>query len=231
MIAKLFAVSCVTMALMMGGCGEPTACEPKTPQVTEAPEVAETPAAAEATKAAEASKVPEAPKPAQAPMAPAARTAFRINCGDTESYTDGAGNTWAADQDWYAGRTWGVDGGMTSDRGHLGINGTDAPRVYEMERYSMYAYKFTLPDGKYTVRLHFCETYEGIMAAGERVFSVNIQGKEVLKDLDVFKEAGGPLNPLVKEFKGVSVENGQLVIGFTPSIENPEINGIEITPE
>jgi hypothetical protein len=162
---------------------------------------------------------------------PVARTAIRVNCGATESYTDKAGNTWAADQVWEAARTWGADGGLTVDRGDLGITGTDAPRVYELERYSMSSYKFTIPNGKYTVRLYFAETYDGITAAGGRVFLVSIGGREVLKDLDVFKEAGGSRKPLAKEFKGVSVENGQLVIGFTPNIQNAEINGIEISPE
>jgi hypothetical protein len=46
----------------------------------------------------------------------------------------------------------------------------------------------------------------------------------------VFK-AVGSFKPLVKEFKGVSVENGPLVIGFTPNIENPQICGIEVLAE
>ncbi len=94
----------------------------------------------------------------------------------------------------------------------------------------MDSYKFTVPNGKYTVRLHFAETFEGIMGPGERVFSVSVQGHEVLKDLDLFKTAG-PLKPLVKEYRGVSVENGQLVIGFTPDIENPQVCGVEILAE
>lgn len=233
MIEKLLAVTCVTMVLLIGGCCRPTCSETKTPQTTEAPKAPETPKAAEAPKAPRAPKVTEAPKPAQAPAAPApvAKTALRVNCGATESYTDKAGNTWAADQLWETGRTWGADGGLTVDRGSLGITGTDAPRVYELERYSMSSYKFTVPNGKYTVRLHFAETYNGITAAGGRVFSVSLAGREVLKDLDVFKEAGGGLKPLVKEFKGVSVENGQLVVGFTPTVQNAEINGIEIVSE
>ena len=194
--------------------------------------------APEAPETAEMAKAPEAPKPAEAPKpvpipvaAPAPKIAFRINCGATEPYTDKAGNLWVADQDWGEGKTWGADGGMTFDRGSLAMTGTDAPRVYELERYSMYSYKFTVPNGKYTVRLHFAETYEGIMGAGERVFSVSIGGQEVLTDLDVYKEAGGSLKPLVKEFKGVSVADSQLVIGFTAGMQNPEINGIEIMAE
>ncbi|MEN6338034.1 MAG: malectin domain-containing carbohydrate-binding protein, partial [Phycisphaerales bacterium] len=60
--------------------------------------------------------------------------------------------------------------------------------------------------------------------------SVSIQGQEALKDLDIYKTVG-PLKPLVKEYKGVSVDKGELVIGFTPNIENPQICGIEILGE
>jgi len=112
----------------------------------------------------------------------------------------------------------------------VGITGTEIPRIYETERYSMDAYKFTVPNGKYTVRLHFAETFEGITGPGQRVFSVSVPGQEVLKDLDLYKTVG-PLKPLIKEYRNVPVENGQLVIGFTPNIENPQICGIEILAE
>jgi hypothetical protein len=68
------------------------------------------------------------------------------------------------------------------------------------------------------------------MGPGQRVFSVSVPGHETLKDLDLFKTVG-PLKPLVKEYKDVAVENGQLVVGFTPNIENPQICGIEIFAE
>ena len=92
----------------------------------------------------------------------------------------------------------------------------------------MEGYKFTIPNGKYTVRLFFAETYDGITAEGERVFSVSINGKTVLNDFDPFKEAGGYEKPVVKTIKDVDVTNGQLDIGFIMNIQNPEINGIEI---
>jgi len=155
---------------------------------------------------------------------------LRVDCGAIESYKDKFGNIWAADQEFGAGKTWGANYGSTMDREGVGITGTDIPRIYETERYSMDSYKFTVPNGKYTVRLHFAETFEGIMGPGERVFSVSVPGQAILKDLDVFKTVGS-LKPLIKEYKGVSVENGQLVIGFTPNIENPQICGIEILAE
>jgi enterochelin esterase-like enzyme len=155
---------------------------------------------------------------------------LRVDCGAFEPYKDKLGNVWSADQELGAGKTWGADDGMTVDRLGVGVTGTDMPPIYETERYSMGSYKFTVPNGRYTVRLHFAETFEGIMGPGERVFSVRVPGQAVLKDLDLFKTVGF-LKPLVKEYKGVPVENGQLVIGFTPNIENPQICGIEILAE
>ncbi len=166
----------------------------------------------------------------KAPAAAAGKFVLRVDCGAFEPFKDKLGNIWAADQELGTGKTWGADDGMTIDRPEVGITGTDIPRIYETERYSMESYKFTVPNGKYTVRLHFAETFEGIMGPGERVFSVSVPGQEVLKDLDLYKTVGF-LRPLVKEYKGVSVENGQLVIGFTPNVENPQICGIEILAE
>ena len=57
-----------------------------------------------------------------------------------------------------------------------------------------------------------------------------VAGREVLKNLDLFKEVGAR-KAFVREYKGISADNGQLVIGFTPNIENPQICGIEILPE
>jgi len=156
---------------------------------------------------------------------------MRVNCAAFEPYTDSAGNVWLPDQYMEQDNDWGAVDGMTVDRGGLSMTGTDAPGIYETERYSMTAYKFKLPNGKYTVRLHFAETYEGIFGENERVFSVSINGKLVLEDFDPYKVAGGPQKPIVKEFKGIAVTDGELVIGFEPNIENPEINGIEIMSE
>ncbi len=55
----------------------------------------------------------------------------------------------------------------------------------------------------YTVRLTFVEPDR--LAAGERVFDVGLQGRTVLQDFDIVREAGGPLRSVVKEFKGVTV--------------------------
>jgi enterochelin esterase-like enzyme len=78
------------------------------------------------------------------------------------------------------------------------------------------------------VKLHFCETYEGITGPGERVFSFDVEGT-AFKDFDVWKKAGGFARAYVESVP-VEVTDGRLDIKFTPNIENPQINAIEILP-
>ena len=196
--------------------------------VNQSEETVKTQAKQEAQVATETEKVEEIK---EVQVAEKAKLVLRINCGATESYTDKAGNTWLADQSMDTGKEWGAINGLTIDRGDISITGTDDPKIYQTERYSMEGYKFTVPNGKYTVRLHFAETYDGITAEGQRIFSVSINGQTVLKDFDPFKEAGGYQKPVVKTVEDVTVTNGQLAIGFTVNIQNPEINGIEILSE
>ncbi len=186
-----------------------------------------TPAVAEKTAPAEVKEVAPA-EVKEAVPASGEKFVLRVDCGGSQQYTDKAGNVWQPDQEKTADNKWGAVYGSTIGRANLGIEGSDCPIIYENERYSMEAYEFDVPAGKYTVILHFAETYEGIMGVGERVFSVSINGKEVLKDFDPYKDAGEFNTPAVKKFKDIEPKDGKIVIGFTPNMENPQINGIEI---
>ena len=154
--------------------------------------------------------VPAVPSPA----------AIRIKAGTTAPFTDSSGNVWLADQ--------GFADGETVERADLKIENTEVPGVYLAERYSMTAFAKPLPNGRYLVKLHFAETYEGITGPGQRVFSFNVEGRE-FKDFDVWVKAGGALRAYV-ETVNVQVTDGKLDISFTSNIENPEINGLEIIP-
>lgn len=85
---------------------------------------------------------------------------------------------------------------------------------------------------KYRVKLYFAEL-ENVQQA-ERVFDVSLQGKTVLKQLDVRKESGALRRGLVKEVQGVAVRD-VLTVTLTPSrsakIKAPLICGIEIVRE
>lgn len=201
-------VALVSAAVFLTGCqSSNNACCAK-------PGTAATPAPAP-TVAAVAPAVP-------APAAPAALSfPLRIKAGVTAPIKDADGNTWQPEQ--------GFEGGDTIDRGDdMQIENTKSPALYRTEHYSMTGFSCPLPNGKYTVKLHFCETYEGIEGPGQRVFSFSVQGHE-FKDFDVWVKAGGPRKPYI-ETVNVDVTNGKLEITFTSNVENPEINAIEISP-
>ena len=128
---------------------------------------------------------------------------------------------WLADQ--------GFEGGQTIERPDIQIANTKSPDLYRAERYSMDSFSWPVPNGKYEVKLHFAETFEGITGPGQRVFSFNVQGHE-FKDFDVWVKAGGPLRAYV-ETVNVEATNGVIKITFTPNVENPQINAIEIIPQ
>jgi len=150
----------------------------------------------------------------------AAGPTTRINAGADKPITDALGNAWLADS--------GFVGGSTVDRGNIKIENTKIPEIYRTEHWGMTAFAYKVPNGKYAVKLHFAETYEGVTAAGQRLFTLSVEGKEI-KDLDVFKEAGGANKAFVKPVD-VAVNDGELNITFKEGEQNPEINGIEIIP-
>lgn len=169
---------------------------------------------------------PVAPAPTAAVPAAAAANAVavtppvRIKCGVTENMTDSEGNVWLADEGYADGDTYSLD--------DANITNTTDQALYRTERYGMTSYNFLVPNGKYTVKLLFAEIYSGITGPGDRVFSFNVQGHE-FKDFDIWVKAGGFDTAYIQSVD-VDVTNGTLNITFTPNVENPKINGIEILP-
>lgn len=83
--------------------------------------------------------------------------------------------------------------------------------------------------GLHTVRLYFAEPGADAKP-GDRVFSVTLGKKQVLSDLDVLGEAGGPRKLVVKEFKGVPID-AALELSFAAAKGKPLICGVEILQE
>ena len=88
------------------------------------------------------------------------------------------------------------------------------------------------PAGRYTVILHFAE--HRLVQPGDRVFSVAIQGRQVLKDFDVIAAAGKRFVPVVRTFKGIDVDR-RLQITFAPSprarLPRPVLCGLAVIRE
>jgi len=87
-----------------------------------------------------------------------------------------------------------------------------------------------VPERTYAVRLYFAEPEE--CGPGDRAFGVAVQGKTVIPKLDVLKESGGRLRPLVREFSGIRASTA-LSVSFLPTVNSkpPVLSGIEILPD
>jgi hypothetical protein len=102
---------------------------------------------------------------------------------------------------------------------------TDDDALYQTVRYDVGAYYFDVPNGKYTVRLQFCEPHYN--ANHQRVFGVDLQGKRVIDTLDLFRQAGRN-KALDYSFKDVEVTDGRLVIEFVYQVEYPCVAAIVV---
>lgn len=160
---------------------------------------------------------------------------YRINCGGPD-YKDINGNLWEADKPIFVGlpslnnfkqagsSSWcaffeGMPAAFASQRRVFSpIRKTKDWPLFQTFRYGRHLlnYKFPLPDGEYLVELYFAEPWLGIGgstdAKGMRVFDVSINGKTVLKDFDIWKEAGS--NCAVKKMIGTKITGGTMLIEF-----------------
>ncbi len=81
----------------------------------------------------------------------------------------------------------------------------------------------------YTIRLQFAEPDD--VRPGGRVFDVTIQGRKVLDDFDIVKEAGRPRKALVKTFHGIRVDD-ELRLSFRArGARGAVLCGIEVVAE
>ncbi len=109
------------------------------------------------------------------------------------------------------------------------VTGTKDPGLFLAEHWGMSAFTHKLPNGKYLAKLYFAETYSGIRGEGQRVFSMNVQGKE-FKDFDIWKKAGGFQKAYVESVP-VEVADGEFRITFTQKVQSSAIKAIEIIPQ
>jgi hypothetical protein len=137
---------------------------------------------------------------------------------------DHLGNSWHSDN--YA------SGGNVSDQPQV-VTGSPDPQLYAQERYGHFTYSLPVDTrGHYTLVLHFAELYWAAdPGVGRRVFSVYCNGKMLLEDFDVFKEAGS-LHALAKTFNHLKPNSeGKLDVTFEPVNNHATISAIEVIDE
>jgi Malectin domain len=126
----------------------------------------------------------------------------RIICGYSKrDYLDRNGETWGPDR-YYSGGCAIVEPQVIMARA------ADA-RLFGTAREGEFSYNIPLKPGTYELRLYFVETYYGPgthSGGGEtsRLFAINLNGKRLLTDFDIYSDAGGNDIADVRVFKDVS---------------------------
>ena len=160
---------------------------------------------------------------------PAARhriSPLRISTQDN-GFTDRSGMFWRPDNYFLNGRLIGKFG--------IAAGPFDA-QIYAHERYGNFSYALPAAPGRYRLDLHFAETYfgpeeQGGGGAGDRVFDVYCNGVALLRNFDVFSEAGSG-RQLVKTFHGIEPNaQGNVLLSFVPRTNYAMVSAIELTDE
>jgi len=138
------------------------------------------------------------------------------------------------------GVLWGADryfvGGQRVLRSDS-ITGTTDPELYMGERFGNFRYSIPAAPGKYMVKLRFCETWFGPRkpaggGGGLRLFDVYSNGVALLRNFDIFTEAGGEDIALEKVFHSIQPNaQGKIVLSFVPVRNYACVNAIEVVDE
>ena len=149
---------------------------------------------------------------------------LRINAGGPQLTHNG--NVFTADQYFSGGQAYSNPSAQVPD-------------LFKTERTSSslnFDYNIALPNGTYTVILHFAEIYWGATGggtggAGSRVFDVSIENTLVLDNYDIIADVGSE-TPVAKSFE-ISLTDGQLNLHFSAlpgvgGVDQPKISAIEI---
>jgi len=148
--------------------------------------------------------------------------AYAVNAGGG-SYTASSGVEYAGDTSCVE-----PDGGDANRYGNFqSVAGTEDDTLYQTECYVPGSgdldYSLDLGDGEYRVTLRFAEIY--FDSADQRVFAIDVEGSEVVSDLDVWAAAGGDFTAY-DVTTTVTVTDGTLDVDLSNQVENPKISAL-----
>jgi hypothetical protein len=105
-----------------------------------------------------------------------------------------------------------------------------APQAVYQTMHTAGTFSYTIPNltagTVYGVRLHFAELW--YTTAGNRIFTVSINGTPVLTNFDIVASAGGGFKAIAEQFNAAANSSGKIVISFAASKDGAQVNGIEI---
>lgn len=167
------------------------------------------------------------------PVQPGHVIPLRIRAGWPTAWQDRAGQEWLADSYFLGGNA------LVRTKNPIQQRYSSLPEaaLYASERWGHFSYAIPVAEGRYRVTLRFCEGHYGPSnsgggGAGSRLFDVYCNGVALLRNFDVFKEAGGEGRPVERTFSGVRpTAQGKIVLMFVPVKGMAFVNGIEVVEE
>uniref|UniRef100_Q01NB6 Malectin domain-containing protein n=1 Tax=Solibacter usitatus (strain Ellin6076) TaxID=234267 RepID=Q01NB6_SOLUE len=158
---------------------------------------------------------------------------IRIRAGWTASWKNSAGQEWLADSFFLGGNA------LVRRTNPAQDSNSAAPDIalYASERWGNFSYALPLPEGKYRVTLKFCEGHygkrnSGAGGVGSRLFDVYCNGVALMRNFDIFKEAGGEGRPIDRSFSGIRPNaQGKILLSFVPVVGMACVNAIEVTED
>jgi len=136
---------------------------------------------------------------------------LKLNCGGPDV------GDWISDEP-YA--VYGLPADKSNQISHEGM----PEQIWKTERYGMPGFAIDLPNGTYTIRMHFAEGY--VSGAGQRVFDVYVEDEKI-PAVDPYALAGGQGKPHTLELSK-AVSDSTLNIDFEQVAQLPTINALEV---
>jgi hypothetical protein len=167
---------------------------------------------------------------ASVPAPPAPRDEIRILSGySKQNFIDRRGKTWGSDRYFKGGQPFTAE--------TQPITRSLDSTMYRQSRAGEFTYDIPLKKGVYELRLYFAETQFGPTTFAEggessRIFAVDMNGRPLLEDFDIYASAGGSNVAYERVFKDVTpASDGYLHLRFrSTSREKPILNALEIVP-
>ncbi|BCE01768.1 malectin domain-containing carbohydrate-binding protein [Marinicellulosiphila megalodicopiae] len=150
---------------------------------------------------------------------------YAINVGG-DAFTTQAGVKYKADQETY------YEGSLGSTMGELTFDvlNTDDDQLYRKERWGKnLTYTIPVPNGVYSVELHFSEVF--FTEAGKREIDASIEGVKVLTGYDPFVKTGGKNYAGFETFENITIADQNVTIFLEGIVNNASIVGINILGE
>lgn len=144
-------------------------------------------------------------------------------------YLDGKGQLWSADQ-WFNGGRIGNPSEMFPGPAQQGM--------FQNERFGNFNYSIpVVPQRRYSLTLYFQDAWFARkhpvgQTSGMRIFDISCNGKPLLPQFDILKEAEPGSARVVRKFPAIEpTAQGKIVLAFHPSLNYALVNAIEIEDE